>query len=71
MKCVPQEEGKDILEEIHKGIYSNHASSYTLVSKAFRRSFYWPTTLGAPAELIRRCQGCSTSPSNNTSRPTS
>jgi SOS response regulatory protein OraA/RecX len=32
MKCVPQEEGKGILEEIHKGICSNHASSRTLVS---------------------------------------
>jgi uncharacterized protein YifN (PemK superfamily) len=35
MKCVPREEGKDILEEIHKGVCSNHASSHTLVSKAF------------------------------------
>jgi hypothetical protein len=36
MKCIPRDEGKDILEEIHKGIYGNHASSHTLVSKAFR-----------------------------------
>jgi ribonuclease HI len=35
MKCVPREEGKDILEEIHKGVCGNHASSHTLVSKAF------------------------------------
>jgi hypothetical protein len=40
MKCVPREEGKDILEEIHKGVCGNHASSRTLVNKAFRRSFY-------------------------------
>jgi hypothetical protein len=40
MKCIPQEEGKDILEEIHKGVCGNHASSCTLVSKAFRRAFY-------------------------------
>jgi hypothetical protein len=39
MKCVPREEGKNILEEIHKGICGNHASSRTLVSKAFRRAF--------------------------------
>jgi hypothetical protein len=56
MKCVPREEGKDILEEIHKGVCGNHASSRTFVSKAFRRAFYWPTAL---------------SPSNSTSRPTS
>jgi ribonuclease HI len=58
MKCVPRQEGKDILEEIHKGVCGNHASSRTLVSKAFRRAFYWPTALGDAEELIRRCQGC-------------
>jgi hypothetical protein len=46
MKCVPREEGKGILEEIHKGVCGNHASSCTLLSKAFRRAFYWPTALG-------------------------
>jgi hypothetical protein len=35
MKCVPREEGKDILEEIHKGVCGNHASSRTFVSEAF------------------------------------
>jgi hypothetical protein len=40
MKCVSREEGKDILEEIHKGVCGNHTSSHTLVSKAFRRAFY-------------------------------
>jgi hypothetical protein len=25
---------------------------------AFRRAFYWPTTLGDAEELVRRCQGC-------------
>jgi hypothetical protein len=58
MKCVPRQEGKDILEEIHKGICGNHASFRTLVRKAFRRAFYWPTALGNTEELVRRCQGC-------------
>jgi hypothetical protein len=58
MKCVPREEGKGILEEIHKGFCGNHASSRTLVSKAFRRAFYWPTALGDAEKLIRRFQGC-------------
>jgi hypothetical protein len=57
MKCVPREEGKDILEVIHKGVCGNHASSRTLVSKAFRRAFYWPTALGDAEELVRRGQG--------------
>jgi ribonuclease HI len=58
MKCVPREEDRDILEEIHKGICGNHPSSRTLVSNAFRRAFYWPTALADVEELIRRCQGC-------------
>jgi hypothetical protein len=58
MKCAPREEGKDILEEIHKGVCGSHTSSHTLVSKAFRRAFYWPTALGDVEELVRRCQGC-------------
>jgi hypothetical protein len=35
MKCIPREEAKNILEEIHKGVCGNNASSRTLVSKAF------------------------------------
>jgi hypothetical protein len=58
VKCVPRQEGKDILEEIHKGVCGNHASSRTLVSKAFRQAFYWPTALGDVEELVRRCQWC-------------
>jgi hypothetical protein len=58
MKCVPRQEGKDILEKIHKGVCGNHASSLTLVSKAFRWAFYWPTALGDAEELVRRCQWC-------------
>jgi hypothetical protein len=58
MKCVPREEGNDILEEIHKDVCGNHTSSRTLVSKAFRWAFYWPTALGDAEELVRRCQGC-------------
>ena len=58
MKCVTREEGKDILEEIHKGICGNHASSRTLVGKTFRRAFYWPTALVNAEVLVKRCQGC-------------
>jgi hypothetical protein len=58
MKCIPWEEGKDMFEEIHKGVCGNHASSRTLVSKAFQRAFYWPTALADAEELVRKCQGC-------------
>jgi hypothetical protein len=71
MKCVRREEGKGILEEIHKGVCGNHASSRTLVSKAFRQAFYWPQLWAMPKNSSKDAKGANTSPSNNMSRPTS
>jgi hypothetical protein len=55
MKCVRMEEGREILQEIHEGACKNHATSRTLVEKAFRFGFYWPTVLADAEELVRRC----------------
>ena len=40
IKCVTLEEGKDILRQIHEGVYGNHAVSRTLVGKAYRSGFF-------------------------------
>jgi hypothetical protein len=58
MKCIPWHEGKDILEDISKGVCDNHTPSRTLVSKAFPRAFYWPIALADTEELIRKYHGC-------------
>ena len=57
-KCISQQEGVRLLSEIHSGICGNHAGASTLVGKAFRSGFYWPTTLADSMELVRRCPGC-------------
>jgi ribonuclease HI len=56
MKCVTKED--DILREIHEGVCSNHAASRTLVGKAYRASFWWPTAVSDAEDLVRRCQNC-------------
>jgi hypothetical protein len=57
MKCVHRQEGKDNLEEIHKGVCGNHASSRTLVSKAI----LGPTDKSsAPTGWCRRSQEAAT-----------
>jgi hypothetical protein len=33
--CIPIEEGKALLLNIHKGIYGHHASSKSMVGKVF------------------------------------
>jgi ribonuclease HI len=45
MQCITQEEGRELLTEIHGGECGSHSSSRTLVGKAFRHGFYWPTAL--------------------------
>ena len=45
LKCVSFEEGKETLDEIHSGCCENHVTSRTLVGKAFRTGYYWPTAL--------------------------
>jgi hypothetical protein len=40
MRCITQEEGCDLLIEIHEGECGSHSSSRTLVGKAFRHGFY-------------------------------
>jgi ribonuclease HI/transposase InsO family protein len=58
MRCITQEEGRDLLAEIHGGECRSHSSSRTLVGKAFRHGFYWPTALQDAADLVRSCKAC-------------
>jgi hypothetical protein len=58
MKCVTKEDGYDILREIHEGVCGNHVASRTLVGKAYRASFWWPTAVINAEDLVRRCQNC-------------
>jgi transposase InsO family protein len=58
MRCITREEGRDLLAEIHGGECGSHSSSRTLVGKAFRHGFYWPTALQDAAELVKSCKAC-------------
>jgi hypothetical protein len=58
MKCVTKEDGYDILREIHEGVCGNHVTSRTLVGKAHRASFWWPTAVTDAEDLVRRSQNC-------------
>ena len=53
MKCVTLEVGKNILREIHEGVCGNHAASRTLVGKAYRSGFFWPTAVSDAEDLVR------------------
>jgi hypothetical protein len=52
MKCIEQEDGIKLLEEIHSSTYGNHATSRTLVGKAFHAGFYWPSAVADAEKLV-------------------
>jgi hypothetical protein len=58
MRCITQEEGHELLVEIHGGECGSHSSSRTLVGKAFRHGFYWPTALQDATEMVKSCKAC-------------
>jgi len=58
LKCISQDDGVKLLDDIHVGSCSNHTASRTLVGKAFRAGFYSPTAVTDAEKLVRHCEGC-------------
>jgi hypothetical protein len=58
MRCILGDQGRELLQEIHAGIYSHHAGPRTLVGKAFQQGFYWPTAVADSKDIVWRCEGC-------------
>jgi ribonuclease HI len=58
MWCITQEEGRELLMEIHGGECGSHSASRTLVCKAFRHGFYLPTALQDAVDMVKSCKAC-------------
>jgi hypothetical protein len=58
IKCISREEGIELLEDVHKGVYGSHSSWRSIVGKAFRHGFYWPTTKDDAMEVVKKYRDC-------------
>ena len=58
LKYVDEDEAKYILEEIHEGIYGEHAGPRSLVSKVIQKCYFWPTMQVDAVELVKKCGKC-------------
>jgi hypothetical protein len=58
LKCITQDDGTKLLEDIHAGSCGNHVASRTLVGKAFQVGFYWPSAVADAEKLVQQCEGC-------------
>ncbi|GJX02794.1 reverse transcriptase domain-containing protein [Tanacetum coccineum] len=58
LRCVRPHQANYVLREIHEGSCSMHAGTRSVVSKALRTEYYWPTMYKDARTLIRACQDC-------------
>jgi hypothetical protein len=58
MTCISREEDIQLLEDIHKGVCGSHLSWRSIVGKAFRHGFYWPTAKDDAMEVVKKCKDC-------------
>ena len=56
--CIPVEQGKLLLSDIHGGVYGHHAMPRTFVGNTFRQGFYWPTVVADAEQIVRTYEGC-------------
>src|SRR4051812_20870396 len=58
LQCLRPEEAELALLEIHEGMCGNHAGARTLVHKAVRQGYYWPSILQEARDLVQKCLKC-------------
>ncbi|GJS27060.1 reverse transcriptase domain-containing protein [Tanacetum coccineum] len=58
LRCVGPLQAKYVIREIHEGSCSMHAGPRSVVAKAMRLGYYWPTMHRDAREMIRTCNDC-------------
>jgi ribonuclease HI len=57
LKCITQEQGIDLMKEIHGGICGSHIAARALAGKAFRQGCYWPMAIDAE-QIVKTWKAC-------------
>jgi hypothetical protein len=52
MRCISKDECIQLLRDIHSGVCGAHSSWRSIVEKAFRHGFYWPTAKDDAMEIV-------------------
>ncbi|GJU45028.1 reverse transcriptase domain-containing protein [Tanacetum coccineum] len=62
LRCVRPLQTNYVLREIHEGSCSMHSGPRSVVTKAIRTGYYWPTMHTDARKLIRECNDCQEGP---------
>ena len=58
LRCVGPRQAEYMLREIHEGSCHIHAGTRSVVAKALRTGYYWPTMHKDARRIILACQDC-------------
>nr|GEX29997.1 reverse transcriptase domain-containing protein [Tanacetum cinerariifolium] len=58
LRCVGPLQAEYVIREIHEGSCSMHAGPRSVVAKAIRLGYYWPTMHWDVRDMIRTCNDC-------------
>nr|GFA62152.1 reverse transcriptase domain-containing protein [Tanacetum cinerariifolium] len=58
LRCVGPLQADYVMREIHEGSCSMHAGPRSVVAKAIRLGYYWPTIHKDARDMIRKCNDC-------------
>nr|GEU85126.1 reverse transcriptase domain-containing protein [Tanacetum cinerariifolium] len=58
LRCVRPLQAEYVMREIHEGSCSMHTGPRSVVAKAIRLGYFWPTMHKDARDMIRRCSNC-------------
>lgn len=58
LRCLSEEEADYAFRKIHEGICENHSGGKSMVHKAIRAGYYWPSIQRDAAHLAQKCDKC-------------
>jgi hypothetical protein len=58
LKCITQEQGIQLVKEIHSGMCGSHIAARALAGKAFRQGFYCPMAIRDAEQIVKTCKAC-------------
>ena len=58
LRCLREEEAKQVLEEAHSGICDTHQLGLKLHYKFKRMGYYWPMMVQDSMEYAKKCKAC-------------
>ncbi|KAL0543554.1 hypothetical protein IC582_018652 [Cucumis melo] len=58
LRCVDEEEAKQIMTDIHEGICETHANGHMMARQILRSGYYWTTMESDCIKYARECKKC-------------